>query len=239
MSSKTVKVTNGKILNYTIKADGYKTINGSQLITADTTISKTMIPTTDPNGVYTLGDRLGGIASFVCYFNATNPDTQADEKYAVFVLDAKYRTTNVALLTSAGTYLTQQYSTTDLALAAKESAIYNTNFLINNNTEAQAPAVYAARNAATITVDGVVYQAQVPNLYELNEILSNYSALDLADTTTTDYSSLTLTTMFASTVWSSSARNTVRGYIVSNFSLSQNTYASGRGVVPVFEIPVE
>lgn len=239
MSSKIVKITNGKILNYTIKADGYKTISGSQLITGNTTINKTMLPTTDPNGVYTLGDRLGGIASFVCYFNATNPDTQAGEKYAVFVLDAKYRTSSSVLLASGGTYLTQQYSTSALALEAKESATYNTNFLINNNTEAQAPAVYAARNAATITVDGVAYQAQVPNLYELNEILSNYSALDLADTTTTDYSSLTLTTMFASTVWSSSAYNTVRGYIVNNFSLNQNTYSVGRGVVPVFEIPVE
>jgi len=246
MSSKIVKVTNGKILNYTIKANGYKTINGSQLITADTTISKNMVTEVDPNGVYSVGDRLGGIASFVCYFNSTDPDNNTDQKYAVFVLDASYRvlSTKWATSTNPGDFL-PQYTNNALALEAKESATYNTNLMLNNVSSATIPAFTTASNASTVTVNGVTYSSQLPNIYELNEINTNKTALDTADPTVSDYSANSLATICTSGIWSSTFRGKLSGtsnrgaFYISNSAVGSTNVTGTFAIAPVFEIPVE
>lgn len=240
MSSKTVKVTNGKIVNYTITATGYKTINGSQLIIADTTINKNMIAEVDPNGVYSLGDRIGGIASFVCYFNSTNPETNVDTKYAVFVLDAKYRTYYDTLGQLGHTGL-PSYSDSTSALNAKESATYNTNYVINTGNFDY---FISARNAATITIDGIVYNSQLPNIYEVKQIWDNKDVLDNKDITATDYSTTTLNysviERYISSTDYANVTSQYRWFVQKSDGNVLSYWSTGKAlIIPVFEIPVE
>lgn len=242
MSEKIVKITNGKILNYKISASGYKTIYGSQVISSDTTINKEMIAENDPNGVYSLGDRIGGIASFVCYFNSTNPETNVDQKYAVFVLDAKYRNNNLQWAVSNSVVL--PLYTTSNVLTSTDSATYNTSTVLNNNTPSNYPAFNFARNAATLAELNI--QSQLPNAYELKQIFDNRVFLDTVDPTLTDYSSLSLTSWIGGTenrCWSSNQIENYRACVVTNDgSVSSNWSgfeADLGGVIPVLEIPVE
>lgn len=252
-STKTVKVTNGKIVNYTITAPGYKTINGSQLITADTAINKNMIAETDPNGVYSLGDRIGGIASFVCYFNSTNPETNVDTKYAVFVLDAQYR--NASKLGCPNTYqnLMPQYTFSDMAtaLTRKESATWNTNTIINGvSAYSETCPAFTLCRQVSVTLGGQTYQGQLPNMYELYQIWQNKATLDTLDPTLASYSSKSLTSWNMGSGYAICLQSQfeVRSDLGSSYILALNSsgtaeYAeiagSLRGVIPVFEIPVE
>lgn len=193
-----------------------------------------------------LGDRLNNKASFVCYFNSVNPDTSATQKYAVFVLDATYRmlTTKYADANNTTNYIPQSYSSTTNATNATESATYNTDYMVNNNSaESQAPAFFGARASTTVTFKGTTYNAQVPNLYEMVQISNNYSALDAVDTTATSNPTKTLNSMLASGVWSSNRKSGTSkdAFIRKKTSSSSYNMASGGsyyGVVPVIEIPV-
>lgn len=238
MSSKTVKITNGKILNYKISAPNYKTIYGSQLITADGTITKNMIPDTSADGVYSLGDRIGNIATFVCYFNSTNPETLADQKYAVFVLDAKYRTR--ARYYNSGVVWGDVPANNNTV-----SGTYNTTYICSVNNVGNPPFFWDARNAATIILDGVTYQSQLPNIAETQAIFTNKSSLDEYDPTLGDYSNNSLSS------WNMEGNSGSKVYtcnkgsyyytIIINNSGGTDTISSGdsyQGVVPVFEIPV-
>ena len=86
-TTKTINVTTGKVLHYTIKKTGYKPVSGSKLITESETINITMVPESSSNGVYVFGDRIGGIASFFTYYDSIDPNTHISQKYAVFVLE--------------------------------------------------------------------------------------------------------------------------------------------------------
>lgn len=245
-TNKIVKITNGKILNYKISAPNYKTIYGSQLITADTTINRNMVAEVDPNGVYSLGDRIGDIASFVCYFNSTNPETNVDTKYAVFVLDAKYRTR-----TTLGTFGSLTYydnGNLQTAIDRTISATYNNNTIINSATTST-PAVTHCRQFS-ITLGGNVYQAQLPNMNELYNIWQNRTQLDTFDPTVSDYTSISLTNWggsgeypvsFCSNYESPShVGNSYTMALSSSGDIAYISISGGvRGVVPVFEIPVE
>lgn len=237
MSTKLVKVTNGKILNYKISASGYKTIIGSQIITANSTINKTMIAETDPNGVYALGDRIANMATFVCYFNSTNPDTNTDQKYAVFVLDAKYRNNSLAWSNNLVSTGLPSYSNESALFAAKESATYNTDFILNKFT----PSDYPAFNwCANIILSSLNISAKLPNGYEVQQIVTNMSTLDSLDPTASSYSSLTLANIGSK--WTSNSisdRYAVAVAGVDTWVFNTPKTYTPCSAVPVFEIPVE
>lgn len=254
-TTKTVNITSGKVLNYTIKAEGYKTVSASKLIKEDTIINVNMIPATSTEGVYTFGDRIGGIATFVGYFDSTDPNTQEAKKLAVFVLDAKYRTNGKNVVTYWDAYYSwglPQYSNSTLALNAKESATYNTQYLFDNftvNTNTFRP-LYYARNAATIEVDGKYYSAQLPNLYELQQIYTNRVNLDTFDPTLTNYPTnnlsdwnLSYSTDYYNGCWSSTESSSSSVFSIrrdgSITTGSKSTGSDNRlGIIPIFEIPV-
>lgn len=255
-TTKTVNITSGKVLNYTIKAEGYKTVSASKLIKEDTIINVNMIPTTSPDGVYTFGDRIGGIATFVGYFDSTDPNTQENKKLAFFVLDAKYRTSGKNIETWWNAYYNwglPQYSNSTLALNAKESATYNTQYLFDNftvNTNTFKP-LYYARNAATIEVDGKYYSSQLPNIYELQQIYINRVNLDTFDPTLENYPTnnlsdwnMSYSTYEYNTGCHSSTENSDSGVWVirrdgSVTITSKSTSSEYRlGIIPIFEIPV-
>ena len=238
MSSKTVKVTNGKILNYTITADGYKTVNASKLITSNDTININMIAETDPNGVYSLGDRIGGCASFVCYFNSTNPETNVDQKYAVFVLDAAYRSANTSTQNRVVSPILTLYSISE-AFNAKESSTYNTTVILSNYTDYDC--FNKARSAAVLTLSDVVYASQLPNAYELKAIYDNRATLDSFDPTLSDYSTLGLNAWAQSAFCSTFTSDGSSTNYVINQSGNLISPIGGQtsfNTIPVFEIPV-
>lgn len=244
MSSKTVKITNGKILNYKISASGYKTIYGSQVITADTTINKNMIAENDPNGVYSLGDRIGNIATFVDYFNTTNPETNVDQKYAVFVLDAAYRS-YLTSSSTAGTSLVVPNLPTYTESGSKtatESATFNCDcyLAVPNVTWT---IINQARNIS-VTLGGNTYYGQIPTMPQLLKIRDLGAAIDAKDPTLRYYSSNSLATW-----WSgihgvcASTGGQYQGYnrfLYITTSSPSITYLDSSLIrLPVFEIPVE
>lgn len=263
MSEKIVKVTNGKILNYKISASGYKTIYGSKLISANTTINKNMIAESDPNGVYSLGDRIGNIATFVCYFNSTNPETLVDQKYAVFVLDAKYRKGSYTMCggdTIIGTPIYNSITVADNKVTnVVTSATYSTDYVINHyNPDGNFPfqPYYYARAAATLPSLNI--QSQLPNVAELKEIWNNREFLDSIDPTLQDYPNNSLVSWRINgdanyRVWSSTEGYNTVDYItnptwgvVSNGDVvaiyknyDSHSYGGYNGVIPVFEVPVD
>lgn len=246
MSTKSVKITNGKILNYKISASGYKTIHGSQLITADTAINKNMIAESDPNGVYSLGDRIANMATFVCYFNSINPDTSAQQTYAVFVLDAAYRGVNVKCFPYSGNYLPlHQYD----ALTATESATYNMDVIANNYDISNFPAFKMCQD---IVLPDLNITAKLPNFYELKQIwggnrnttdaLAFRQALDALDPTVSDHTHQSLAewdSYNSSRLWTSTQLANDRFFTVksngdSSYGYSNDVYS----FTPIFEIPV-
>lgn len=247
MSSKTVKITNGKILNYKISAPNYKTIYGSKLITADSTISHNMIAESDPNGVYSLGDRIANMATFVCYFNSINPDTSAQQTYAVFVLDAAYRSNNIRCFPGSGNYLPlHEYN----ALTATESATYNMNVISNGYDIASFPAFKMCQD---IVLPNLNITAKLPNAYELKQIwggdrsssdaLAFRQSLDALDPTLSDYTSKALANWnsgYNTYIWASTQYQTDRfSCIRQNGTVTYEYSSTELGAIPVFEIPVE
>lgn len=258
MSSKIVKITNGKIVNYTISADGYKTIHGSELITADTTINKNMILDNDPNGVYSLGDRIGNCATFVCYFNSTDPNTGLDKTYAVFVLDAKYRTTanwgGGVPLTGIPTY-NPPYN-------VLQSATWLNDALLENARQANiAPGTLNVCRRYSIVVGGQRIEAQLPNAKELLEIygsdpsvsLQHRQFIDSKDPTVNDYPSFSIANCYNNNTWTSTVMqngNNTGAWCSNIYYGALNWSWHGQRehdatwnrvwqVIPVFEIPVE
>lgn len=246
MSTKSVKITNGKILNYKISASGYKTIYGSQLITADTTINKNMIAETDPNGVYYVGDRIGGIASFVCYYTDSNGN-----KYAVFVADAKYRAIKAwsLLTTDSGlhSYDSSSYGNSfKTQEGCPESATYNNNYIINTyypsgETSNNFPAFKYCADIS-ITSFGVNGIGRLPNPYEAIMMRINGNILDSVDPTVSDYSSFSFNYINAgsySYIWTCYQYNNSSAWRCDNkTSYGYPSKPDGNYVIPVFEIPV-
>lgn len=67
-TTKTVNVTTGKFLNYQVTKTGYKPVTGTIYVDSDKTINVNMVSTSSSSEIYSLGDRILGIASFVCYY---------------------------------------------------------------------------------------------------------------------------------------------------------------------------
>lgn len=67
-TTKTVNVTTGKILNYQVTKTGYKPVFGSVYVDNNKTVNINMVPTESNADVYTLGDRILNMATFVGYY---------------------------------------------------------------------------------------------------------------------------------------------------------------------------
>lgn len=258
-TTKTVNVTTGKVLHYTIKKTGYKPVSGSKLITGPETINVNMVPESSPDGVYVFGDRIGGCATFFGYFDSVNPSTQVAQKYACFVLDAAYRRNMTAWGPNLDTALPEY--TISNALSAKESATYNTQTIYDAYTVSSTyfQAFYYSRNpggqSLIIEVDGVNYTPQLPNAYELSLIKQFNTQLDALDPTLIDGTgTIPLFSPSAanySYVWSSNESSTISsngtaiaytkfGEGASGWYLSTGykTEESNHYIYPIFEIPV-
>ena len=251
-TTKTVKVTNSKVLSYDISAPGYKTVHGSKQILDDTVINVNMIKSETDRSVYTIGDRLGGVATFVTYYTDA-----AGQKYAVFVADAKYRIGNCTWGRNEAEGLPRYETCPNTEALSNLSATYMTQFILDNYYYANMttdpyPAFKAVRDSVSIPTLGLNGLASVANCFEVQKIFDNRVILDSFDPTLDNYTMNALTTwnMAGSSsnyVWCSNPYNNNRAWrLHSNGGWSYgggwNDYGDRDGYrygfLPVFEIPV-
>lgn len=161
-------------------------------------------------------------------------------EYAVVCLDAQYRTEDVTWCSNTSTVVTDLpiYSGSQWGpWEAKETATFNTQKILDFCT-ANSYTSGACSHCRTLsfTIDGTMYYGQLPNMVELNDIVRNHTAINIADTTASSYSSYDFSE--GRLVWSSSQYSNTRAWIASMFGAMQNTDKNGPYfVAPVLEIP--
>jgi hypothetical protein len=160
-------------------------------------------------------------------------------EYAVVCLDAQYRL-------ERGIYCSDRSSAvTDLPVysswaiwEAKETATFNTQKILDFCTARSATSTACTHcRRKSFTIDGTTYYGQLPNLVELVDICKNYTAIQSADTSVSQYSSLGFPRTSDRT-WSSSQYNSSGVWHVSASGITSNfgkTISSF--VAPVLEIP--
>lgn len=196
-------------------------------------------PTIDPSTLK-FGDRIDNKATVVGTFESRDLGTVV---YAV--MDAQYRGTKIAW--STGLYGTDtslpNYATEDEVLAAKESATYNTDYILNNYSDKETEAFTHCRNIEPLNFNGKKYYGQLPNAYELLQIYNNRNALDTLDSTIEANEDKKLSNWeFASRyacVRSSNEYNSNNSWTLnSDGSWSARNKSTKVGVVPIIEIPL-
>lgn len=160
-------------------------------------------------------------------------------EYAVVCLDAQYRL-------AEGTYCSDISSAiTDLPTyyfwgiwEAKETATFNTQKILDFCTAQSATSTACSHcRSKSFTIDGTTYYGQLPNIIELVDICKNYTAIQSADTSVSQYSSLGLPRT-SDRAWTSSQCSGSLGWYVNN--TGSPTIANKTGsyfVAPVLEIP--
>lgn len=199
-------------------------------------------PTIDPSTLK-FGDRIDNKATVVGTFNSSDLGTVV---YAV--LDAQYRGANIYC--SSGLYGTDtglpNYSKKENALNAKESATYNTDYIINNYSDKSIEAFTFVRNADNLTFNDKQYNCQLPNAYELQQIFNMKTELDALDPTAGANSTKKLSNWgFGSkhpVVWTSTECDSDDVWILDSdnaWSVSAKGVAPNYGVCPIIEIPLK
>ncbi len=162
-----------------------------------------------------------------------------DVEYAVVCLDAQYRL-------AEGTYCSDRSTAvTDLPIysgwaiwEAKETATFNTQKILDFCTAQSATSTACTHcRSKSFIVDGKIYYGQLPNIVELTDISKNYTAIQSADTSVSQYSSLGFPRTSDRT-WSSSQYAIYSGWFLGvNGDTDSITKTYNCFVAPVLEIP--
>ena len=232
-TSQTVKISSGKILDYTIKKDGFKTIHGSKLINSNDTINIDMIADTETT--YYFGQRIGGIATVVGQYNSND-----GKKYMFALLDSTYYTKTAWASGLFGTDVGLPNYSSAPTSQNLESATYNTDYILSNYS-GNLEAFQYCRNAGNLTFNGQLYQFQLPNTYEVQQIFDNRAKLYELDPTTSSNTSYNLANWYfdgLSYLWSSNEYNSDNSWrLFSDSSWNHRGFKKDiGGVVPVLEI---
>lgn len=174
-----------------------------------------------------VGDRLDNKATYVGMF----PETVAEgeQQYAVFVLDAQYRTARAHGSYSGLTQYSDYSDAANYVLNAKDTAKDNTETLVANS----AAGALAAYQAGSVVVNGTTYYSYLPNAYELMLIYNNK-----------DLTSIGLSDWGASLTQYTRALSSNAGAYNDPFIITSTGTVSRQGpndplpIFPVFEIPV-
>lgn len=192
---------------------------------------------TAPSGRYNLLDRIkddnnNEIGTVSGFFTDAN-----NVEYAVVCLDAQYRL-------RYGTYCSITGAITDLPMysswavwEARETATFNTQKILDFCTAQSATSTACTHcRSKSFTIDGTIYYGQLPNLVELVDICKNYIAIQSADDSGSQYSSLGFPR--TDITWSSSQYNNNGSHVIgSNGVTNAYTKTGGYFVVPVLELP--
>lgn len=160
-------------------------------------------------------------------------------EYAVVCLDAQYRLAQCTYCSNTSTAVTDLPVYSNWAIwEAKETATFNTQKILDFCTAQSATSTACTHcRSKSFTIDGTIYYGQLPNIVELVDICKNYTAIQSADTSVSQYSHLGLPRTSDRT-WSSSQYSSGNGWTVNNNGLTYNTNkTSNYFVAPVLEIP--
>ena len=207
----------------------YYTSNGKVLLA----------PEGGSSGKYSLLERISDdsnneIGTVSGFFTDAN-----DVEYAVVCLDAQYRLAKGTYCSKTGTAVTDLPVYPTWAIwEAKETATFNTQKILDFCTAQSATSTACTHcRSKSFTIDGTTYYGQLPNIIELVDICKNYTAIQSADTSVSQYSSLGLP-ITSDETWSSSQEGSYTGWIVdSDGGMYSNSKISDSFVAPVLEIP--
>lgn len=160
-------------------------------------------------------------------------------EYAVVCLDAQYRLAEGTYCSDISTAITDLPMYSVWAIwEAKETATFNTQKILDFCTAQSATSTACSHcRSKSFTIDGTTYYGQLPNILELVDICKNYTAIQSADTSVSQYSSLGLPRTSDRT-WSSSQYSRNLGWYVNNTgSPTVANKSGGFFVAPVLEIP--
>ena len=121
---------------------------------------------------------------------------------------------------------------------AKETATFNTQKILDFCTAQSATSTACTHcRSKSFTIDGTTYYGQLPNIVELVDICKNYTAIQSADTSVSQHSSLGFPRTSDRT-WSSTQYASTNGWYVGSFGSPGSGYKAGNCfVAPVLEIP--
>ena len=233
-------------------------LNSNQVRTAGDISTKTLI---NPNQIsssqpdWQLGDRLDNKATFVGYFDSIDPDTQATQRYAYFVLDGNYRSVGkYASSTSASDALSTMtdnifYWSGSQAPKPIDSTLSGTWVMsqIKDLGVTNYP-LFDHANNISVSYNGNTYTAVVPNAYQLKQIWENREFLDTLDTSgvnnLTNWTFGTRKRAYTCAIGQGNTGYTTftglvvssSGSVTSTGSLDGGNFTSG--YVPIIEIPV-
>lgn len=197
---------------------------------------------TDPSKLK-FGDRIDNKATVVGTYNSKDLGTVV---YAV--LDAQYRGANINW--ASGLYSIDlklpELDTFMLTQQNRESATYNTDYIINNFSGKATEAFTFCRNIEPLTFNYKTYKCQLSNTYELREIFNKKTELDALDPTAEANSTKKLSNWgFGSSydrVWSSNiytSNSLMAWQQLANGDWGMNTNNKiYSGVCPIIEIPI-
>lgn len=198
-----------------------------------------LAPEGGSSGKYSLLERISDdsnneIGTVSGFFTDAN-----DVEYAVVCLDAQYRLAQGTYCSNTSTAVTDLPMYSSWALwEAKETATFNTQKILDFCTAQSATSTACTHcRSKSFTIDGTTYYGQLPNIVELVDICKNYTAIQSADTSVSQYSSLGFPRTSDRT-WSSSQYSSSTGWTVLNTGNTSNyTKTSSCFVAPVLEIP--
>ena len=198
-----------------------------------------LAPEGGSSGKYSLLERISDdsnneIGTVSGFFTDTN-----DVEYVVVCLDAQYRLAQGTYCSNTSTAVTGLPMYSSWAIwEAKETATFNTQKILDFCTAQSATSTACTHcRSKSFIIDGTIYYGQLPNIVELVDICKNYTAIQSADTSVSQYSSLGFPRRSDRT-WSSSQYTSTSGWAVSNGG-STGIYnkTTNYFVAPVLEIP--
>lgn len=198
-----------------------------------------LAPEGGSSGKYSLLERISDdsnneIGTVSGFFTDAN-----DVEYAVVCLDAQYRLAKGTYCSNTSTAVTDlpMYSNWTI-WEAKETATFNMQKILDFCTAQSATSTACTHcRSKSFTIDGTTYYGQLPNIVELVDICKNYTAIQSADTSVSQYSSLGLPRT-SDRAWSSSQCNSTNCWTVANNgNVTYNNKANNYFVAPVLEIP--
>lgn len=239
-------------LNCFSKSNEFVVLSPDENITDHTWLGKVSIPehkiswnepstpdtsTTDP-ATLKFGDRIDNKATVVGTFESSDLGT-----VAFAVLDSTYYGLNnwASGLNVTDTGL-PNYATEDEVLVVKESATYNTDYILNNYSNKATEAFTYCRSIEPLNFNGKKYNCQLPNAYELKQIYNNSEKLYELDPTTSTNTSYNLANWDfdgMNDIWSSNECNSGSSWELQPVGAWYN-YDKDRplGIIPIIEIPL-
>ena len=162
-----------------------------------------------------------------------------NQKYAVVALDAQYRN-------SSGQYLSSNVEVTGLEQLADQTVWENTDTATSNCNKILQFASDSGYTSTAAThcrsksfvIEGTTYYGQLPTIVELTDVFRHRTAINNADTSASQYSSLIVPS--SATTWSSSQYSSNNGWFI---NYRGNAYNSSKNatcfVLPILEIPID